>query len=199
MGLAVTMRLKTNNILASVLIVILGFTDANSIDGRLKSKKSLVTGNEAQDGLSSMIRSFVHKKKRSFHSSNSNQANPDWADGFRVSGLLGGNFDNDAKQTSDNMVLDPQSSIDKQEAMKKLEVLSLIEAARSSGLPWDYYLSQMYKRSSSAAGTGGSNEMIDLADLGDFGYEDILNQPRLLDRETRDDGRRYLMWRKITG
>ena len=53
------------------------------------------------------------------------------------------------------MVLDPQSSIDKQEAMKKLEVLSLIEAARSSGLPWDYYLSQMYKRSSSAAGTGG--------------------------------------------
>jgi len=197
MGLAVTMRLKTNNILASVLIVILGLTDAKSIDGRIKSKKSLLSGNEAQDGLSNMLSSFVNKKKRSFHNSNSNGANPDWAEGFRVSGLIGGNFDNDAKQTSDNRILESESSVDKEEAMKKIEVLSLIEAARSAGLPWDYYLSQMYKRSSSVS-TGG-NELIDLADLGDFGYDDILNQPRLLDRETRDDGRRYLMWRKITG
>ena len=41
----------------------------------------------------------MNKKKRSFHNSNSNGANPDWAEGFRVSGLIGGNFDNDAKQT----------------------------------------------------------------------------------------------------
>ena len=47
--------------------------------------------------------------------------------------------------------------------------------------------------------TPSSNELIDVSNLGDFNYEDILNQPRLLDRETRDDGRRYLMWRKITG
>ena len=53
------------------------------------------------------------------------------------------------------MVLDSNSNMDKQEAMRKLEVLSLIQAARSSGLPWDYYLSQMYKRSSSASVTGG--------------------------------------------
>ena len=35
--------------------------------------------------------------------------------------------------------------------------------------------------------------------MGALGYEDIMNQPRSLTRETRDDGRRYLMWRKITG
>ena len=29
-----------------------GLTDAKSIDGRIKSKKSLLPGNEAQDGLS---------------------------------------------------------------------------------------------------------------------------------------------------
>merc|ERR1719189_2424827 len=50
------MRPRTNNILASVLIVILGFTDGKSIgDGRLKTKKSLVTENEAQDGLSNRL------------------------------------------------------------------------------------------------------------------------------------------------
>ena len=48
--------------------------------------------------LISVLSSFVNKKKRSFHNSNSNGANPDWAEGFRVSGLIGGNFNNDAKQ-----------------------------------------------------------------------------------------------------
>ena len=87
------------------------------------------------------------------------------------------------------MVLDPETTLEKQEALKKMEVISLMEAAIKQGLPWDYYLSTMAKRS----GT-------DLqADLSQLGYDDIMNQPRLLDRETRDDGRRYLMWRKITG
>ena len=49
--------------------------------------------------LISVIRSLAHKKKRSFHGSNNDGVNPDWAEGFRVSGLIGGNFDNDAKQT----------------------------------------------------------------------------------------------------
>lgn len=80
------------------------------------------------------------------------------------------------------MVLDDN---DNKEAKKRLEVLALIEAAMKQDLPWDYYLSMMSKRS------GGEDLML--------GYEDIMNQPRLLDRETRDDGRRYLMWRKITG
>ena len=56
--------------------------------------------------------------------------------------------------SSDNRILESESSVNKEEAMKKIEVLSLIEAARSAGLPWDYYLSQMYKRSSSVS-TGG--------------------------------------------
>lgn len=84
----------------------------------------------------------------------------------------------------DNMVLD---DTDRQEAMKRMEVLALIEAATKQDLPWDYYLSLVAKRS----GGAGQDFMM--------GYEDIMNQPRLLDRETRDDGRRYLMWRKITG
>jgi len=202
------MRPRTNNILASVLIVILGFGDAKSIgEGRLKSKKSLVTESEGQDNLHNMLRSLVHKKKRSFHGLDNNGINPDWAEGYRISGLVGTNINNEDQYIrhnpiSDNMVLDPEMSLEKQEAMKKMEVLSLIEAARSSGLPWDYYLSQMYKRSS-ASGSGNMNEdminLTDLGDLGSYGYDDILNQPRLLDRETRDDGRRYLMWRKITG
>ena len=94
------------------------------------------------------------------------------------------------------MVLDPEMSLEnKQDSMKKMEVLSLIEAARSSGLPWDYFLSQMYKRSTGSSNIGES----EITSLGDLGYDDIMNQPRHLDRETRDDGRRYLMWRKITG
>ena len=68
---------------------------------------------------------------------------------------------------------------------QRAEVLALIEAALKQGLPWDYYLSLAAKRSGST--------------LGALGYEDIMNQPRSLTRETRDDGRRYLMWRKITG
>ena len=62
---------------------------------------------------------------------------------------------------------------------QRAEVLALIEAALKQGLPFDYYLSLAAKRS----GT----------------YEDLLSQPRSLTREARDDGRRYLMWRKITG
>ena len=104
----------------------------------------------------------------------------------------------DTFSSSDNMMLNPKMSMEKQEAMKKMEVLSLIEAARSSGLPWDYYLSQMYKRSSTSESSMDDN-FINLTDIGDLGIDDLLNQPRLLDRETRDDGRRYLMWRKITG
>ena len=104
----------------------------------------------------------------------------------------------DTFSSSDNMMLNPEMSMEKQEAMKKMEVLSLIEAARSSGLPWDYYLSQMYKRSSTSESSMDDN-FINLTDIGDLGIDDLLNQPRLLDRETRDDGRRYLMWRKITG
>ena len=104
----------------------------------------------------------------------------------------------DTFSSSDNMMLNPEMGMEKQEAMKKMEVLSLIEAARSSGLPWDYYLSQMYKRSSTSENSMDDN-FINLNDIGDLGIDDLLNQPRLLDRETRDDGRRYLMWRKITG
>jgi len=196
------MRPRTNNILASVLIVILGFTDGKSIgDGRLKTKKSLVTENEAQDGLSNILRGLVHKKKRVFQGANDNGINPDWADGYRISGLMNThNDDQFSRHTpiSDNMMLNPKMSMEKQEAMKKMEVLSLIEAARSSGLPWDYYLSQMYKRSSTSESSMDDN-FINLTDIGDLGIDDLLNQPRLLDRETRDDGRRYLMWRKITG
>ena len=96
------------------------------------------------------------------------------------------------------MVLDPEMSLEnKQDSMKKMEVLSLIEAARSSGLPWDYFLSQMYKRSTGSSNIGGAGS--EITSLDDLGYDEIMNQPRLLDRETRDDGRRYLMWRKITG
>jgi len=196
------MRPRTNNILASVLIVILGFTDGKSIgDGRLKTKKSLVTENEAQDGLSNILRGLVHKKKRLFQGANENGINPDWADGYRISGLTNtNNEDQFSRHTpiSDNMMLNPEMGMEKQEGMKKMEVLSLIEAARSSGLPWDYYLSQMYKRSSASEG-GMDDNFINLTDIGDLGIDDLLNQPRLLDRETRDDGRRYLMWRKITG
>jgi len=241
--MGVTMRPRTNNILASVLIVILGFTDGKSIgDGRLKTKKSLVTENEAQDGLSnrlygqhlyrcageelcvanmrqtrnvpnvtqkpkyppnshSLLRSLVHKKKRLFQGANDNGINPDWADGYRISGLTNNNNDDQFSRhtpISDNMMLNPEMGMEKQDAMKKMEVLSLIEAARSSGLPWDYYLSQMYKRSSTSESSMDDN-FINLTDIGDLGIDDLLNQPRLLDRETRDDGRRYLMWRKITG
>lgn len=71
------------------------------------------------------------------------------------------------------------------ESDRSREILALVEAAKKQDLPWDFYLSLMAKRN------GG--------DLGGFGYDDIMNTPRLLDRETRDDGRRYLMWRKITG
>jgi len=199
---AVTMRPRTNNILASVLIVILGLTDGKSIgDGRLKTKKSLVTENDAQDGLSNILRSLVHKKKRLFQGANDNGINPDWADGYRISGLTNTNNDDQFSRhtpISDNMMLNPEMGMEKQEAMKKMEVLSLIEAARSSGLPWDYYLSQMYKRSSTSENSMDDN-FINLTDIGDLGIDDLLNQPRLLDRETRDDGRRYLMWRKITG
>jgi len=188
--------------LASVLIVILGFTDGKSIgDGRLKTKKSLVTENEAQDGLSNILRSLVHKKKRLFQGANDNGINPDWADGYRISGLTNNNNDDQFSRhtpISDNMMLNPEMGMEKQDAMKKMEVLSLIEAARSSGLPWDYYLSQMYKRSSASESSMDDN-FINLTDIGDLGIDDLLNQPRLLDRETRDDGRRYLMWRKITG
>jgi len=196
------MRPRTNNILASVLIVILGFTDGKSTgDGRLKIKKSLVTENEEQDGLSNILRSLVHKKKRLFHGTNDNGINPDWADGYRISGLTNTNNDDQFSRhtpISDNMRLNPEMSMEKQDPMKKMEVLSLIEAARSSGLPWDYYLSQMYKRSSASESSMDDN-YINLTDIGDLGIDDLLNQPRLLDRETRDDGRRYLMWRKITG
>ncbi len=78
-----------------------------------------------------------------------------------------------------------ETGLEKQEALKRMEILALMEAAMKQDLPWDYYLSLMAKR-------GGS-------DLSGFSYDEIMNTPRLLDRETRDDGRRYLMWRKITG
>ena len=69
--------------------------------------------------------------------------------------------------SSDNMMLNPEMGMEKQEAMKKMEVLSLIEAARSSGLPWDYYLSQMYKRSSTSENSMDDN-FINLTDIGKF-------------------------------
>ena len=62
-------------------------------------------------------------------------------------------------------MLNPEMGMEKQEAMKKMEVLSLIEAARSSGLPWDYYLSQMYKRSSTSENSMDDN-FINLTDIG---------------------------------
>merc|ERR1711997_397873 len=196
---AVTMRPKTNNILASVLIVILGFCDAKSKGvGHLENKRSP----EAEGGLSNMLKSLVHKR-RSFHDTNSNGINQDWANVLKISGLIGANLNNDDSYArhspiSDNMVLDPEMSLEnKQDSMKKMEVLSLIEAARSSGLPWDYFLSQMYKRSTGSSNIGGAGS--EITSLDDLGYDEIMNQPRLLDRETRDDGRRYLMWRKITG
>ena len=71
----------------------------------------------------------------------------------------------DAFSSSDNMMLNPEMGMEKQEAMKKMEVLSLIEAARSSGLPWDYYLSQMYKRSSTSENSMDDN-FINLTDIG---------------------------------
>ena len=71
----------------------------------------------------------------------------------------------DTFSSSDNMMLNPEMSMEKQEAMKKMEVLSLIEAARSSGLPWDYYLSQMYKRSSTSENSMDDN-FINLTDIG---------------------------------
>ena len=85
------------------------------------------------------------------------------------------------------MLLDSDSDDDLQ-AGQRAEVLALIEAAVKQGLPWDYYLSLAAKRGSSHS------------DLGQvLGYDDIMSLPRSTTRETRDDGRRYLMWRKITG
>ena len=81
----------------------------------------------------------------------------------------------------DNIIVDPKTEKEKEEALQKLQILALIEKAIRDDLPWDAYLQN------------------GLAGLGGLGYDDIMNQPRLLDRETRDDGRRYLMWRKIMG
>ena len=87
------------------------------------------------------------------------------------------------------MLLDSESDNDLQ-ADQRAEILALIEAAVKQGLPWDYYLSLAAKRS-------GSNSASALSQV--LGYDDIMSLPRSTTRETRDDGRRYLMWRKITG
>ena len=41
----------------------------------------------------SVLRSLVHKKKRLFQGANDNGINPDWADGYRISGLTNNNND----------------------------------------------------------------------------------------------------------
>ena len=37
----------------------------------------------------------MHKKKRSFHGLDNNGINPDWAEGYRISGLVGTNINNE--------------------------------------------------------------------------------------------------------
>ena len=41
----------------------------------------------------SVLRGLVHKKKRLFQGANDNGINPDWADGYRISGLTNTNND----------------------------------------------------------------------------------------------------------
>ena len=41
----------------------------------------------------SVLRSLVHKKKRLFQGANDNGINPDWAEGYRISGLTNTNND----------------------------------------------------------------------------------------------------------
>jgi len=184
------MRPKTDITLASIFIMTLGLVDAKSMgDLHAKIKKSGESENtEAMAGILSRL--AAHKKSAAFIESGSS---PEWIGDLNGFGT-GSEFafpEQFSKRAPmiDNVVLDPETTLEKQEALKKMEVISLMEAAIKQGLPWDYYLSTMAKRS----GT-------DLqADLSQLGYDDIMNQPRLLDRETRDDGRRYLMWRKITG
>ena len=83
------------------------------------------------------------------------------------------------------MLLDSEVDADELQAGQRAEVLALVEAAVKQGLPYDYYLSLAAKRGAST--------------LGALGYDELMSQPRSISRETRDDGRRYLMWRKITG
>jgi hypothetical protein len=78
----------------------------------------------------------------------------------------------------------PEMDGEKEEAFRKMQLYALLEAARKQDLPFDYYLNNYVKRN----GLTGA-----------LGYDELMNQPRLLDRETREDGRRYLLWRKITG
>ena len=99
------------------------------------------------------------------------------------------NFDSLVKNylifSLDSMLLDSEVDADELQAGQRAEVLALVEAAVKQGLPYDYYLSLAAKRGAST--------------LGALGYDELMSQPRSISRETRDDGRRYLMWRKITG
>ena len=140
----------------------------------------------------SVLNRLVHKKAAFLDATNPavNALNPEffgdvsapgpssaWGDAdqaFRSPNLNDQFIDSELEQADDSL-----------QAGQREEVLALIEAALKQGLPWDYYLSLAAKRSGST--------------MGALGYEDIMNQPRSLTRETRDDGRRYLMWRKITG
>lgn len=81
--------------------------------------------------------------------------------------------------------------------LQRMQIMALMEAAQRQDLPWDFFIN-FNKRNSGGLGEGLSPELA-AALATALGYDDLLGQPRLLDRETRDDGRRYLMWRKITG
>ena len=69
------------------------------------------------------------------------------------------------------------------DAINKLKLLALLNAANNQDIPLDLIFNNAKRNALSGA----------------LAYDDLINQPRLLDRETREDGRRYLLWRKITG
>ena len=81
--------------------------------------------------------------------------------------------------------------------LQRMQIMALMDMAQRQDLPWDFFINYQ-KRNSGGLGEGLSPELA-AALATALGYDDLLGQPRLLDRETRDDGRRYLMWRKITG